>query len=112
MCNASFVGRAGLSWLSLEDPSGAIEVVSIEDITNSTVTSLTANSYGSTGSNYFAYTNPLEIGDATSTFDDICNVIRKQVKNTASKNTSSAGRIWRGSINDCLHGPVAQRLER
>lgn len=76
MCNASFVGRAGLSWLSLEDPSGAIEVVSIEDITNSTVTSLTANSYGSTGSNYFAYTNPLEIGDATSTFDDICNVIR------------------------------------
>lgn len=77
MCNASFVGRAGLTWFSLEDPSGAIEVVSIEDITNpAATTSLLVTQYGSSGSNYFAFTNPLEIGNATSTFNDICNVLR------------------------------------
>ena len=77
LCNASFVGRAGLTWFSMEDASGAIEVVSIEDITDPlATTNLLVTQYGSSGSNYFAYTNALEIGDATSTFDDICNVVR------------------------------------
>jgi gliding motility-associated-like protein len=77
LCNASFVGRAGLTWFSLEDPTGSIEVVSMEDITNpAAITNLLVTQYGSSGSNYFVYTNPLEIGDAVSTFDDICNVVR------------------------------------
>jgi len=77
LCNASFVGRAGLTWFSLEDVTGAIEVVSMEDITNPmATTSLPVTQYGSSGSNYFVYTNALEIGNSTSTFDDICNVVR------------------------------------
>ncbi|MEM6964437.1 MAG: gliding motility-associated C-terminal domain-containing protein [Bacteroidota bacterium] len=77
MCNTSFVGHAGLTWFSVEDPTGAIEVVEMEDITdaNNPIT-LTVESYGTVGSNYFAYTNPLEFGNATATFDDICNIVR------------------------------------
>jgi hypothetical protein len=49
----------------------------MEDITDpNNIIPLTIQSYGNVGANYFAYANGLEVGSATATFDDICNVIR------------------------------------
>ena len=96
LCNNSFVGAAGLTWFSIEDPSGAIEVISMEDITDATnVIPLTVNPYGTAGSNYFAYTNELQTGNATATFDDICNVVRvKALVNNCGSTDFSARVGW------------------
>lgn len=76
-CNTSFVGEAGLSWFSIEDPSESIQVVSMEDVTDpSTIIPLTVVPYGTVGNNFYAFANGLEVGNATATFDDICNVVR------------------------------------
>ena len=93
-CNTSFVGRAGLSWFALEDANGAIEVVSMEDISDPlNVIPLTVSQYGSVGNNYYAYTNGLEVGSATATFDDICNVVRVKALVTECGTTNFNARV-------------------
>ncbi len=74
-CNTSFDSEAGITWIALEDSTGAIQVVSIEDISDpSNITSLPVNPYGT--NSYFTETPGLELANGSSTLDEICNTIR------------------------------------
>ncbi len=76
-CNTSFTADAGVTWLSIEDSTFAIEVVSIEDISDpSNVTNLPFNAYGTSGENYFAFTPGLSRGDGSVPIQDVCNTLR------------------------------------
>ncbi|MFT5165897.1 MAG: hypothetical protein ACI8P3_001128, partial [Saprospiraceae bacterium] len=76
-CNTSFTADAGLTWLSIEDPTLAIEVVSIEDISDPlNITSLPFNEFGAEGGNYFAFTPGLIKGDGSAPIKDVCNTLR------------------------------------
>jgi gliding motility-associated-like protein len=76
-CNTSFVSDAGLTWLSIEDSTQAIEVMSIEDISDPlNITSLSFYEYGIAGGNYFAFTPGLTKGDGSAPIKDVCNTIR------------------------------------
>ncbi|MCB0662408.1 MAG: hypothetical protein KDC24_06695, partial [Saprospiraceae bacterium] len=77
ICNNSFVGSAGGTWLSLESPNGAVEIVKAEDITDlDSIQQLGINAYGNTGKNIFVLADGLSSASSQSAFDDICNVIR------------------------------------
>ncbi len=77
-CNTSSEADAGLTWLSLEDATGAIEIVEMTDISNpSNNTDLTITQYdAANGSYYFAYTPALLRADGTNNLDEMCNTIR------------------------------------
>ncbi|MEL6865972.1 MAG: hypothetical protein AAFP19_16215, partial [Bacteroidota bacterium] len=76
-CNTSFESDAGLTWVALEDPSRAIEIVSIEDISDpGMITSLTVESYDTSGGYYFAFAPGLDRGDGMSTLAERCNTLR------------------------------------
>ncbi len=74
-CNTSFDSEAGVTWVALEDTTGAVQVVSMEDISDpANIVNLTVNPYGT--NSYFAETPGLEQANGTSTLDEICNTIR------------------------------------
>lgn len=74
-CNTSFDSEAGVTWIALEDSTGAVQVVSMEDISDpSNITNLPVGTYGT--NNYFAHTPGLELANGASTVDEICNTIR------------------------------------
>ena len=76
-CNTSFTADAGVTWLSIEDSTQAIEVVSIEDISDpANITSLPFNAYGASGGNYFAFSPGLIKGDGSAPIEDVCNTLR------------------------------------
>lgn len=76
-CNTSFTADAGVSWISIEDSTLAIEVVSIEDISDPlNVTNLPFNAFGSTGGDYFAFAPGLLKGDGSASIEDVCNTLR------------------------------------
>ncbi len=74
-CNTSFTADAGVTWLGLEDSTGTIQVVSMEDISDPmNVTDLAVVPYGN--NNYFAITPGLDKADGSATLSEICNIIR------------------------------------
>jgi len=74
-CNTSFDAAAGVTWIALEDTTGAVQVVSMEDISNSSsITNLTVIPYGT--NSYYAETPGLSLANGSSTIDEICNTIR------------------------------------
>ena len=76
-CNVSPTADAGLTWMAVEEPLGVIEVVSMEDISvPATPVNLTFEPYGTSGSNYFAYTPALLKVDGVNPLEDRCNTIR------------------------------------
>jgi gliding motility-associated-like protein len=76
-CNTSFTSDAGLTWIAIEDSTNAIEIVSIEDISDpSNPVSLSFSNYGSIGSNTFAFASGLTRGDGMAPIEDVCNTIR------------------------------------
>ncbi len=76
-CNTSFTADAGITWISIEDSTLAIEVVSIEDISDPmNVTNLPFNAFGATGGEYFAFANGLIKGDGSAPVEDVCNTFR------------------------------------
>ncbi len=76
-CNTSFTADAGLTWIAIEDSTNAIEVVSIEDISDPmNPVSLTFNNYGGIGSNTFAFAPGVTRGDGSTPISDVCNTIR------------------------------------
>lgn len=96
ICNNSFIGSAGLTWLSLESPNGAVEIVKVEDITNpDSIKSLGLESYGSAGKNSFVIADGLKRAAAQSAFDDICNIIRvKGLVSVCGTSNLTAGAGW------------------
>ncbi|MEM9919241.1 MAG: gliding motility-associated C-terminal domain-containing protein, partial [Bacteroidota bacterium] len=76
-CNNSFTADAGLTWLAIEDTSGALEIVSIIDESDpNNPNELTVEAYGSVGSNYFAITPGLLRGNGLTSTMDRCNTLR------------------------------------
>jgi gliding motility-associated-like protein len=76
-CNTSFISDAGITWLSIEDLSGTIQVVAVEDITDpNNPIDLPFQNYGNTGTNSFAFTDGLLRADGTNSLEEICNFIR------------------------------------
>ncbi len=76
-CNTSFVADAGLTWLAVEDTSGTLEIVSIEDITDpGNPIQLNIQNYGDQGTHTFAFTPELLKADGLNPLEDICNFIR------------------------------------
>jgi gliding motility-associated-like protein len=74
-CNSSFTADAGITWMALEDTTGAIQVISMEEISDpGNEITLTVVPYGNNG--YFGITPGLDRADGTSTLSDICNIIR------------------------------------
>lgn len=77
LCNNSFFSDAGLTWLSVEDQNGILEVISLEDITNpASPEQLPIQSFGNSGTKTFALTNGLLKANGINAFEDICNIIR------------------------------------
>jgi gliding motility-associated-like protein len=99
ICNNSFIGSAGSTWLALESPNGAVEIVKAEDITNpDAVQNLSVYSYGTLGNNSFVLAEGLENASAQSELDDICNIIRvKGLVSVCGTSNLSAHAGW-----DCL----------
>ena len=76
-CNNSFVSDADLTWLAVEDPTGTIEVVSMEDISDpDNPVDLAFENYGSSGLNSFAFTPALLKANGLNPLQEICNFIR------------------------------------
>jgi gliding motility-associated-like protein len=76
-CNNSFVSDAGLTWISIEDTSGTVQIVSIEDITDSNnPINLSFQNFGNSSSKSFAYTGSLLQANGTNSLEEICNFIR------------------------------------
>ncbi len=76
-CNTSFTADAGITWISIEDSTQAIEVVAIEDISDPlNITSLSFSSFGASGENYFAFAPGLIKGDGSAPIQDVCNTLR------------------------------------
>ena len=80
-CNTTNYADAVVSWVSLENISSAVNVISMEDITDPANTiPLTVNNIPLGG--YYANTNGLLRAVATNTPDDICNIIQIKVQLT------------------------------
>ena len=76
-CNTSFTADAGITWFAIEDPSGSIEVVEMQDISDpANITTLPFNAYGSTGNNYYAFTPGVVKADGSALISDVCNTIQ------------------------------------
>lgn len=75
-CNTSFTADAGISWMAIEDTTGAIEVVSMTDISIPTnPVDLMVTAYDTAGGHYFAFTDGLDRADGLSSLSDRCNTI-------------------------------------
>ena len=73
ICNDAAEADAGLTWLAIENPSNAIEVVSMTDITEpNNLTPLNVQRYGD---NYFAFANGLLRSSGGNPFAETCNLI-------------------------------------
>ena len=93
-CNTSFISDAGISWISIDDPTGAIQVVSIEDITVPDSTPVyTIQQYGAGGENYFAFAPALLKGSAFAPVNDICNIVRIKALVNNCGNTNFNARV-------------------
>ena len=76
-CNTSFVSDAGLTWFAVEDPTGTIEVIAIEDVSDpNNPVALPIQNYGLNGLNTFAFTDGLLRADGINSLNEICNFIR------------------------------------
>lgn len=74
VCNTAAESDAGLTWLAIENPDNAIEVVAMTDISNpNTPIGLNVERYGD---NYFAFANGLLRASGGNSFEQVCNVIR------------------------------------
>ena len=95
-CNTSFTADAGVSWFGFEDPTGAIEVVSIENIDDlGNILSLTIIPYGTDSTNYFAFADPLLRADGMSTQAQRCNTFRvKALVNNCGTTNFNARAGW------------------
>ena len=73
ICNDAAEADAGLTWLAIENPNNAIEVVAMTDITDpNNLMGLTVQSYGD---NYFAIANGLKRSSGGNPFSETCNLI-------------------------------------
>ncbi len=95
-CNTSFTADAGVSWLAIEDTTGSIEVVSIENIEDPlNPIPLVVVSYGPNGEHYFVFTDPLMRADGMSTLEQRCNTLRiKALVNRCGATNFAARAGW------------------
>ena len=107
LCNTSDKGDAGKTWVSIEDPSSTIEVISMRDITNTAaIQNLAFEPFGTTGARYFAVTDGLKVAAGASTLNDICNYIEVKAAIVACGSadfTASAG--WTCVTYDSIWNP-------
>ncbi|RMG79456.1 MAG: gliding motility-associated C-terminal domain-containing protein, partial [Bacteroidetes bacterium] len=76
-CNTSFVSDAGFTWLALEDSSGTVQVVAVEDVTDAAnPVALSVQDYGMSGTNSVVFTGPLLAANATNDLSEICRIFR------------------------------------
>ncbi len=73
ICNDAAEADAGLTWLAIENPDNAIEVVKMTDITDpNNFMGLNIQRYGD---NYFAFANGLKRSSGGNPFTETCNLI-------------------------------------
>ena len=73
LCNDAVEADAGLTWVAIENPDNAIQVVSMRDITDpGNVQNLQVQSYGT---NYFAFADGLKRSSGGNPFTETCNLV-------------------------------------
>jgi len=84
LCNNSIEADAGITWLALDNVAGDIVVEEITDISDpANPQVLTFNSYGTTGTNVFAFSDGLLRAVGTTAPEDLCNTYRIKATVTA-----------------------------
>ncbi|MEM1119068.1 MAG: gliding motility-associated C-terminal domain-containing protein [Bacteroidota bacterium] len=92
-CNTSFVADAGLTFIQLEEMSGNVEVLFIEDISDpNSIDTLTIQQFGASNTP-FAFANGLNRRGADANPADFCNIFRITAQFANCGESSVAARI-------------------
>ncbi|MEL7020461.1 MAG: hypothetical protein AAGK47_02520, partial [Bacteroidota bacterium] len=102
-CNTSFDSDANTTFIAIEDTTGMLEVVSIEDLSDpSNPIPLDIQSYSGAGNSYFAITPALLKADGQNALPDICNTLR--IKATVNRCDATTFQVKTGW--NCADFPI------